>query len=60
MKLGCRMCGARLDSEAFRTHLDALVGKTARHLAAHATPDRAAIQSPVRAAGARLAGFWAR
>ena len=43
--LGCRMCGARLDSEAFRAHLDALVGETARHLAPHATPDRAATQT---------------
>ena len=46
MKLGCRWCGARLDSEAFRAHLDALVGETARHVAAHATYDRAAIQTP--------------
>ena len=44
--LGCRRCGVRLDSEAFIAHLDALVGETARHLAAHATTDRAAIQTP--------------
>ena len=41
-----RRKGARLDSEAFRAHLDALVGETARHVAAHATYDRAAIQTP--------------
>ena len=37
-------------------HLAALGGETARHVAAHATNDRAAIETPVPAAGARLGG----
>ena len=44
--LGCRKCGGnggKLDSESFLAHLAALVGETARHVAAHATTDRAAI-----------------
>ena len=44
--LGCRKCGGnggKLDSESFLAHLAALVGETARHVAAHATNDRAAI-----------------
>ena len=46
MALGCRKCGD-LESAAFRAHLDALVGETARrHVAAHATNDRAAIATP--------------
>ena len=40
--LGCRKCGD-LESESFLAHLAALVGETARHVAAHATNDRAAI-----------------
>ena len=39
--LGCRKCGD-LESESFLAHLAALVGETARHVAAHATNDRAA------------------
>ena len=58
--LGCLKCGGnggKLDSESFLAHLAALVGETARHVAAHATTDRAAIEThPVPAAGARLAG----
>ena len=37
--LGCRKCGGnggKLDSESFLAHLAALVGETARHVAAHA------------------------
>ena len=60
VKLGCRKCGGnggKLDSESFLAHLAALGGETARHVAAHATNDRAAIaRNPVRAAWARLAG----
>ena len=41
VKLGCRRCGVRLESEAFRAHLDALVGEPARHVAPHATNARA-------------------
>ena len=44
--LGCRKCGGnggKLESESFLAHLAALVGETARHVAAHATNDRAAI-----------------
>ena len=42
--LGCRKCGGKLDSESFLAHLAvSLVGETARHVAAHATNDRAAI-----------------
>ena len=43
--VGCRRCGngGRLDSESLIAHLAALVGETARHVAAHATNDRAAI-----------------
>ena len=47
--LGCRKCGGnggKLDSESFLAHLAALVGETARHVAAHATTDRAAIETP--------------
>ena len=47
--LGCRKCGGnggKLDSESFLAHLAALVGETARHVAAHATNDRAAIETP--------------
>ena len=47
--LGCRKCGGnggKLDSESFLAHLAALVGETARHVAAHATNDRAAIATP--------------
>ena len=47
--LGCRKCGGnggKLDSESFLAHLAALVGETARHVAAHATNDRAAIANP--------------
>ena len=52
--LGCRKCGGnggKLDSESFLAHLAALGGETARHVAAHATNDRAAIEttSPVPA-----------
>ena len=46
MALGCRKCGGnggKLNSESFLAHLAALVGETARHVAAHATNDRAAI-----------------
>ena len=49
VKLGCRKCGGnggKLDSESFLAHLAALVGETARHVAAHATNDRAAIETP--------------
>ena len=45
--LGCRKCGGnggKLDSESFLAHLAALGGETARHVAAHATNDRAAIE----------------
>ena len=35
--LGCRKCGGRLDGEAFRQHLEALVGTTAREVAQGAT-----------------------
>ena len=44
--LGCRKCGGnggKLESESFLAHLAALGGETARHVAAHATNDRAAI-----------------
>ena len=47
--LGCRKCGGnggKLDSESFLAHLAALGGETARHVAAHATNDRAAIETP--------------
>ena len=47
--LGCRKCGGnggKLDSESFLAHLAALGGETARHVAAHATNDRAAIATP--------------
>ena len=47
--LGCRKCGGnggKLDSESFLAHLAALVGETARHVAALATDDRAAIETP--------------
>ena len=47
--LGCRKCGGnggKLDNESFLAHLAALVGETARHVAAHATNDRAAIETP--------------
>ncbi len=47
--LGCRKCGGnggRLDSESLMAHLAALGGETARHVAAHATNDRAAIETP--------------
>ena len=47
--LGCRKCGGnggKLDSESFLAHLAALVGETARHVAAHATNDRATIETP--------------
>ncbi len=54
--LGCRKCGGKLDSESFLAHLAALVGEAARHVAAHATNDRATIGNPVPAAGAGLAG----
>ena len=37
MALGCRKCGGGLDGEAFRQHLEAVVGVTARHVAPHAT-----------------------
>ena len=49
MALGCRKCGGnggKLDSESFLAHLAALGGETARHVAAHATNDRAAIETP--------------
>ena len=49
VKLGCRKCGGnggRLDSESLIAHLAALGGETARHVAAHATNDRAAIETP--------------
>ena len=49
MALGCRKCGGnggKLDSESFLAHLAALVGETARHVAAHATNDRVAIETP--------------
>ena len=47
--LGCRKCGGnggKLDSESFLAHLAALGGETARHVAAHATNDRAASATP--------------
>ena len=46
--VGCRRCGngGRLDSESLIAHLAALGGETARHVAAHATNDRAAIETP--------------
>ena len=47
--LGCWKCGGnggKLDSESFLAHLAALVGETARHVVAHATNDRAAIETP--------------
>ena len=46
--LGCRKCGngGRLESESLMAHLAALGGETARHVAAHATNDRAAIEPP--------------
>ena len=53
--LGCRKCGGnggKLDSESFLAHLAALVGETARHVAAHATNDRAAIATRPRCRGA--------
>ena len=37
--------GGRLDSESLIAHLAALGGETARHVAAHATNDRAAIEN---------------
>ena len=49
MALGCRKCGGnggKLDSASFLAHLAALGGETARHVAAHATNDRAAIETP--------------
>ena len=49
MALGCRKCGGnggKLDSESFLAHLAALVGETARHVAAHATNGSAAIETP--------------
>ena len=48
--LGCRRCGNgwRLESESLIAHLAALGGETARHVAAHATNDRAAIGAPPR------------
>ena len=55
MALGCRKCGGnggKLDSESFLAHLAALVGETARHVAAHATNDRAAIANRPRCRGA--------
>ena len=33
VKLGCRRCGVRLDSEAFIAHVRALVGENARRVA---------------------------
>ena len=47
---------ALADGELDEGGAAAPVGETARHVAAHATNDRAAIANPVRAAGARLAG----
>ena len=46
--VGCRRCGngGRLDSESLIAHLAALGGETTRHVAAHATNDRAAIETP--------------
>ena len=46
--VGCRRCGngGRLDSESLIAHLAALGGETARHVAAYATNDRAAIETP--------------
>ena len=46
--VGCRRCGngGRFDSESLIAHLAALGGETARHVAAHATNDRAAIETP--------------
>ena len=38
--------GGKLDSESFLAHLAALVGETARDVAAHATNDRATIGNP--------------
>ena len=60
--LGCRKCGGnggKLDSESFLAHLAALGGETARHVAAHATNDRAA-KPPSPLPAARLAGVGAR
>ena len=59
MKLGCRKCGGnggKLDSESFLAHLAALGGETARHVAAHATNDRAAIETPPSPLPARCLG----
>ena len=46
--VGYRRCGngGRLDSESLIAHLAARGGETARHVAAHATNDRAAIETP--------------
>ena len=46
--LGCRKCGngGRLERESLMAHLAALGGETARHVAAHATNDRVAIEPP--------------
>ena len=44
--LGCRKCGGGLDGEAFREHLEALVGDTARHVAPHATNTARRIHNP--------------
>ena len=61
VKLGCRKCGGnggKLDSESFLAHLAALGGETARHVAAHATNDRAAIAARSRIHSGRRKRRW--